>query len=54
MVLNKFFGTVINAAYGISLQINAALGAVSGFLRNNWNYRMAFRVKNYEILGVFI
>ena len=35
MVLNKFFGTVINAAYGISLQINAALGAVSGFLRNN-------------------
>lgn len=32
MVLNKFFGTVINAAYGISLQINAALGAVSAAL----------------------
>ncbi len=33
IVLNKFFGTVINAAYGIALQVNAALGAVSGALQ---------------------
>lgn len=33
IVLNKFFSTVINAAYGISLQVNAALGSISGALQ---------------------
>lgn len=33
IVLNKFFNTVINAAYGIALQVNSALGAVSGALQ---------------------
>lgn len=33
IVLNKFFNTIINAAYGIALQINSALGAISGALQ---------------------
>lgn len=33
VVLNKFFGTIVNAAYGISLQVNSAIGAVSGSLQ---------------------
>lgn len=33
IVLNKFFSTVANAAYGIALQINSALNAISGALQ---------------------
>ena len=33
LVLNKFFSTVVNASYGISLQVNAALGTISGALQ---------------------
>jgi len=33
IVLNKFFSTTVNAAYGISLQINSALGAISSALQ---------------------
>lgn len=33
IVLNKFFSTVVNAAYGIALQISSALTAISGALQ---------------------
>lgn len=33
IVLNKFFSTVVNAGYGIALQVNSAIGSVSGALQ---------------------
>lgn len=33
IVLNKFYNTIANAAYGVALQINAAIGSISGALQ---------------------
>ena len=37
VILNRFLGTVVNAAYGIALQVSAALSAIAGSIINAMN-----------------
>lgn len=37
IVINKFFGTVVNAAYGIGMQVNGAISFVSSSITNAFN-----------------
>lgn len=37
VVLNKFFGSIINAAYGITLQVSSAVSYITGAIINSMN-----------------